>query len=301
MERMCKPGTQWRYSTKGALAVNKTTLRNEVKVWYHFLISRLMPSTHGQTINGERLALLDTIISTRPLNVGKIIEQKMRQCAAKRKGCLLFPALITKLCEDSGVPNQAGEARTQLGGALTPYAISRMMRNVGEEEIHEAPQEAAAPPDFQHPSGPIFQEQRRLARRVNDLEANRDADAQQQLRFWMSQQEQNASYRREIQRMNQRNINFPHFPVTFFEEPVQEQTEGEGRVIVEEEQEPEPGMNSGDGQPVQPTPDSDSSDEVYIDESRTVEGDPEITRRIARAAAVAQRRSGLRSATRYMG
>ncbi|GMN22248.1 hypothetical protein TIFTF001_043484 [Ficus carica] len=99
------------------------------KVWYHFLKTCLMPSTHIQTVSKDRVLLLDSIISGRPIDVGKIIFQGLGACAANQCGSLWFPSLITSLCANSGVPMFDTEERLLSSkGAISKTAIARLLQ-----------------------------------------------------------------------------------------------------------------------------------------------------------------------------
>ncbi|GMN64845.1 hypothetical protein TIFTF001_033912 [Ficus carica] len=104
LENVCVADTTWTVSTQGKLTIPRANLTPQCKVWYHFLKTRLMPSTHIQTVSKDRVLLLDSIISGWPIDVGKIIFQGLGACAANKCGSLWFPSLITSLCANSGVP-----------------------------------------------------------------------------------------------------------------------------------------------------------------------------------------------------
>ncbi|KAH1039801.1 hypothetical protein J1N35_041544, partial [Gossypium stocksii] len=57
--------TQWTISSHDCYTVEHATLKLVGKVWYHFLKSRLMPSTHYTTMSKERMMLLHSIIQGR--------------------------------------------------------------------------------------------------------------------------------------------------------------------------------------------------------------------------------------------
>ncbi|GMN48033.1 hypothetical protein TIFTF001_017207 [Ficus carica] len=69
LENIYVEGTTRNNSTQGALTIPRNNLTPQCKVWYHFLKTRLMPSTHIQTVSKDRVLLLDSIISGRPIDV----------------------------------------------------------------------------------------------------------------------------------------------------------------------------------------------------------------------------------------
>ncbi|GMN64422.1 hypothetical protein TIFTF001_033501 [Ficus carica] len=104
LENVCIAGTAWIVSPQGKLTIPRASLTPQCNVWYHFLKTRLMPSTHVQTVSKDRVLLLDSIISGRSINVGATISKELGVCATKKCGSLWFPTLITSLCVRSGVP-----------------------------------------------------------------------------------------------------------------------------------------------------------------------------------------------------
>ena len=122
--RVCVPSTQWEKSSQGAWTVNRASLLPAAKVWYHFLKTQLLPSTHGKTVSKDRVAMVDAIISGKPINVGRVISEQIRVCANRKKGNLLFPSLISALCFEHNVPIADEEERLKLGGVISPAAIA---------------------------------------------------------------------------------------------------------------------------------------------------------------------------------
>ncbi|GMN67555.1 hypothetical protein TIFTF001_036619 [Ficus carica] len=140
----------WIVSTQGALTIPRTRLTPQCKVWYHFLTTRLMSSTHVQTMPKDRVLFLDSIISGRPINVGKIFFQELRVCATKKSGSLWFSSLVTSLCVSSGVSIFDNEERLFYEGAITNIAIARLtqtkMAGGPSEPLHSEEDESSQAP-----------------------------------------------------------------------------------------------------------------------------------------------------------
>lgn len=62
LNSICEQGTSCKKSTQGALTINKSSFKPEARVWYHFLTTRLLPSTHGQTVSSDRVTLVDYFV-----------------------------------------------------------------------------------------------------------------------------------------------------------------------------------------------------------------------------------------------
>ncbi|GMN72163.1 hypothetical protein TIFTF001_054690 [Ficus carica] len=128
LEHVCVPGTTWTVSAQGKLTVSRASLTPQCKVWYHFLKTHLMPSTHVQTVSKDHILLLDSIISGQAIDVGRIIFQNLGTCAAKKCGSLWFPSLVTSLCARNGVPMFDTEEQLLCSsGVITKNTIARLL------------------------------------------------------------------------------------------------------------------------------------------------------------------------------
>ena len=64
-----------------------------------------MPTIHTTTVSWDRFILFYAIVKSLAIDVGKIIEKEIKECAMKKQKyvALLFLSLITGICEVSGV------------------------------------------------------------------------------------------------------------------------------------------------------------------------------------------------------
>lgn len=78
-----------------------------------------MPTTLTTTASQDILIFLYAIVKGLAIDVGKIIEQEIRECAIKKQQstALLFPSLIIGICEASGVKFVASDERIKSKGA----------------------------------------------------------------------------------------------------------------------------------------------------------------------------------------
>ena len=120
-------GASW--ANEEGRVVNRIDLKPIAKVWVKFIKSRLMPTTHTTTVSQERLVLLYVIIRGLPIDVGSIIEKKIRDCAGKthRTAALLFSSLITNICVVFGVRLDARDEHVKNEGAFTARTIERVV------------------------------------------------------------------------------------------------------------------------------------------------------------------------------
>ena len=114
----------------GVYLCSRPALKPSAKIWYHFIRTRLIPTTHIETVNKERLILLHYILEGKEVNVGKLIQKEISACAFKPKGCLYFPSLITELCLRSGVDVTSNDEILANTAAISTIAIKRFSSEV---------------------------------------------------------------------------------------------------------------------------------------------------------------------------
>ncbi|KAL5564746.1 hypothetical protein UlMin_027910 [Ulmus minor] len=206
--RVCVPGTQWEKSSQGAWTVNRASLLPAAKVWYHFLKTRLLPSTHGKTVSKDRLAMVDAIISGMPINVGRVISEQIRVCANRKKGSLLFPSLISALCFEHNVPITDEEERLKLGGVISQAAIARIIQEKGEEQGHATGPSGSGQQQGPLPSGHFGQ----IEQRLSLIEVQQALFIQQQQEMWNYQRKRDIALQKNLRRNSRQFFSFPQFP-----------------------------------------------------------------------------------------
>ena len=300
--RVCVPGTSWEKSSHGAWTVNRASLLPEAKVWYHFLKTRLLPSTHGKTVSKDRVAMVDAILSGKPINVGRVISEQVRICANRKKGSLLFPSLISALCFESNVPIADEEERLRLGGVISPAAIARIMCEKGEDHDH-----TNRPSESEHPQEPMPSRQfEQIEQRLSLMEVQQAIFMQQQQEMWAYQRQRDIALQKTLRRNSRQFFSFPHFPTDILgsqfeevhEEPAPESEEEREPVQRNESVRVKGAASSKPAHsPVQPTRgDHDSSEEeVHIVDEKSSKGKSKMSDILK----TARRRLGLRSASKF--
>ena len=104
-------GSEWMNEERRV--VSRIDLKPIAKVWVKFLKSRLMSTTHTTTISQDILILFYAIVKGLVIDVGRIIERENRDYAMKKQkfDALLFPSLITGICEVSGMQFEDSDER----------------------------------------------------------------------------------------------------------------------------------------------------------------------------------------------
>ena len=123
-------GTNWLPNKgQGIFICARPNLKPLAKVWYHFIRTRLMPTTHIETVNKERLLLLHCILEGYSINVGKIVQREILGCNLKQKGCLFFSSLISELCVRAGVDISSTDEVLANTAAISTTAIKRFFQS----------------------------------------------------------------------------------------------------------------------------------------------------------------------------
>ncbi|KAL1179067.1 hypothetical protein V6Z11_A03G134900 [Gossypium hirsutum] len=101
------------------------------RVWYHFLKTCLLHSTHNSIVSKVRILVLYSIMQARKFNVGKIIINEVHQCTQNNTRSLNFPSLITLLCQDVNVSIQENKNVIPNNGDI----IRLIVTNISREEL----------------------------------------------------------------------------------------------------------------------------------------------------------------------
>ena len=126
LSRLTVDGAAWiKERGESVMKCSRPDLHPLAKIWYHIVRTKLLPTTHIETVSKERLVLLDCILEKKGINVGKIIQKEISSCASKLKGCLFFPSLITELCMRTGVEVTSADEILLNSGMIDTNSIKR--------------------------------------------------------------------------------------------------------------------------------------------------------------------------------
>lgn len=57
--------------------ISRPALKPLAKVWHHFVRHRLLPTTHLETVDKDKLVLVNCILSDKKIDVGMIVEKQI--------------------------------------------------------------------------------------------------------------------------------------------------------------------------------------------------------------------------------
>ena len=127
--RVAIPNCEWDRFTHSEFKLKIKYIIPECN-WHQFINCSIMPTSHNYTLSKDRLIILDCILNDEQINIGKIINNEIQDCAKKLEGFLFFPCLITELCMNHEVEisenelNQKKNPPAALSAAMKPRRIS---------------------------------------------------------------------------------------------------------------------------------------------------------------------------------
>ena len=140
-EKMAKRLTdgkgQWKKGKGEQETLSRGDLTEEVKVWFYFLASVMVPTKHVCTLREQEAILLYAIVKGYKIDVGTIIENSiMRYHEGNKRGLIPHPATITKLCIRAGVKGSwAEEEECPNASPLTLTGIRKGQRNLKKKGV----------------------------------------------------------------------------------------------------------------------------------------------------------------------
>ncbi|EOX94212.1 Uncharacterized protein TCM_003712 [Theobroma cacao] len=85
------------------LSFKASAMKDEYKLWYHFLVAQLLLVKHLNDVTRDKAILLHAIIFRMSINVGQVMFNNIVQAAHSPHDALWYPSLITALCKKMGV------------------------------------------------------------------------------------------------------------------------------------------------------------------------------------------------------
>ncbi|KAK5839657.1 hypothetical protein PVK06_008481 [Gossypium arboreum] len=90
LDVVTNPGSQWIIRKYRSHSYRREYLKPVAKVWFYFVRYSFMPISHNSTISMEQMLLLNSILTEKSINVGKIILKEIHDCAKKRQEVFIF-------------------------------------------------------------------------------------------------------------------------------------------------------------------------------------------------------------------
>ena len=128
---------QWKKRKGEQEILSRGDLTEEVKVWFYFLASVMVPTKHVCTLREQEAILLYAIFKGYKIDVGTIIENSiMRYHEGNKRGLIPPPTTITRLCIRAGVKGSwAEEEECPNASPLTLTGISKRPRNQNKKGV----------------------------------------------------------------------------------------------------------------------------------------------------------------------
>ena len=122
---------KWGQGQEEKKIINRGDLTEEVKVWFYFLASVLVPTKHVCTVREQEAIIFYAILKGYKLNAGAIIGNSiMKYHEGNKRGLIPHPATITRLCIRAGVKGSwEEEEECPKVSPLTLIGVSKGPRN----------------------------------------------------------------------------------------------------------------------------------------------------------------------------
>ena len=115
-------------------------LKPVLKVWYNFIYATLKPNLHLSTIIRDKTILLYAIVQSIKFDVRNVIERGIIESTHGRcTGALIYPSLITQLCQLVEVPMHESEEKST--HRLPMSLLKTKHRDVVDIEVKEVTEE----------------------------------------------------------------------------------------------------------------------------------------------------------------
>ncbi|KAL3838991.1 hypothetical protein ACJIZ3_023582 [Penstemon smallii] len=124
---ICNKQPKWKV-TKGGnyMSFSARQLKDPCKMWFKFVVSRLLPRQETTGVTPYRALLLYCIVTMKSIDVGQLIHNEMVDTAmdhAKTSRWLWYPALISRLCIQVDVPLDSNETLIKVRKLITLKSI----------------------------------------------------------------------------------------------------------------------------------------------------------------------------------
>ncbi|XP_059274935.1 uncharacterized protein LOC132029650 [Lycium ferocissimum] len=131
----------WRTNLKAP--IYKRELSLEAKFWWTIIHTRIHPTQFDNTLTPDRAVLLVAIMSKYNIDLGLLIAEEIRLRVLQPQTSLIFPCLITRLCERADIPKL--KTRDKYTKAVHVSDIMKSKDEMLKEERLKAAQSTANP------------------------------------------------------------------------------------------------------------------------------------------------------------
>ncbi|GMN40396.1 hypothetical protein TIFTF001_009619 [Ficus carica] len=179
VKEICVPGTEWIKSARGSRSLSRCNLKPGSLIWNHFLKSRLMPSTHDNTVNKDRVILLFAIVVAQGVEISSE-EEKLKAPQP------ITMTVITRLLHDKPAIATA-ENPSPVPEACPPEHSNRASFDAGSRFLQ-------------------------LEQRISQMEVMQYESLQMMRDFWKYERDKDLALQKHFRSNSKRFQSFPKFP-----------------------------------------------------------------------------------------
>ena len=208
LQTVTVPGSEWHVSQQGIRTCSRLVLNSQARVWYHWLRTRAIPTSHDTTVSQDRVLLLYCVMTGKSVNLGRLIYRALTTCAFKETGKLCFPSLITELCSRAEVPIGPYEETVKNSGIISWQTINRISKNVPAPTRPDAAASSSAVPleSIEHLLNSVVTNQRQMTAYLQHME-------QQHHTYWEYSKKKDVAIKKALQKNFTKPMPpFPDFP-----------------------------------------------------------------------------------------
>ena len=125
-------------------SISRGSLTKEVKVWFYFLTSVIVPIKHLSSVKEQEAMILYALLKGYKINIGSLIEESIKGYhASNKRGLIPHPTTITRLCILARVKGVCEEEeKCPRVSPLTLTGVTRGPKGKKQKEVVAADKEA---------------------------------------------------------------------------------------------------------------------------------------------------------------
>ncbi|KAL4360668.1 hypothetical protein GQ457_04G023450 [Hibiscus cannabinus] len=117
-DQLCILDTPWN-TGRNPGTIHRSYLKSKAKLGNTFIKRNIMPTSHNQTVDRDRMVMIHAIFRGTKFNVGQVIAKQLFDACKTDRAILAFPCLISALCRAVEVPTCPRDKCTQFRKGCT--------------------------------------------------------------------------------------------------------------------------------------------------------------------------------------